>query len=371
MVFCKKNEVVRRSRWKDEWDLVLNQGGPGFCHFAITNLCDAHCEFCNFAVGKLKAGDIRSVSLAEGLSTIDILYRAGIRYIIFVGGEPLLHKNILEFIHHAHSRGMTPMICTNGGRLTPEMVRLLKDAGLKDLLISIDAPSAEVHEKNRNMRGLCEKIRQANAVLAELKIHTTASVTISRLVSDYGLLPDFLRSLGFSHVTFSYPLDILNSSYLGFARSPLVQYTPEELFQIFGTIKRLKKKFSVLNNTVSLTEMQRFVRKKRQMFPCLGGYRYFYVDWNLDVYRCHYWEHPMCKIQDFGPDKFVYDNCTRCMIDCYRDPSVLQHIAVSITEAYRLYRSGEYGPAITRLLTKKNFLALKAVMEQMRWISKL
>lgn len=373
MVFWKKAEAkTGSSKWKDQLRLVLDMGGPGFCHFAITNLCDAHCQFCSFAVGSLSPKEIRSVPLKEGIDSIDILYKAGIRYIIFVGGEPLLHRDILAFVRHAHELGMVAMICTNGGRLTPDFIFELKDAGLNDIIISIDAPSVAIHEENRKIKDLCDKIRQANVVLKQVKIHTTASVTISKLVSDYKLLPNFLRSLGFAHVTFSYPLETLNSSYLGYAPSHLVRYTPKELCDIFDTIKLLKKDIHVLNNTVSISEMQRFLRKEPQLFPCLGGYRYFYIDWNLDVYRCHYWSHPMCKIHEFGPDHFIYDNCTMCMIDCYRDPSVLQHIAVSISEAYHLAKKNKYGLAFKRLFFKKtNYLSLKAIFEQMRWITKL
>ena len=32
---------------KEILQLVL-QGGPGFCQIALTNVCNAHCRFCNF-----------------------------------------------------------------------------------------------------------------------------------------------------------------------------------------------------------------------------------------------------------------------------------------------------------------------------------
>ena len=43
----------------------------------------------------------------------------------------------------------------------------------------------------------------------------------------------------------------------------------------FERIKALKKRFRVLNPTPSIEEMQRFLRKEEQRFPCLGGFQYF------------------------------------------------------------------------------------------------
>lgn len=368
-----KNKVrkSRFSRWNDHLNLIFNHGGPGFCHFVITNRCDAHCKFCNFAAGNLKPQDLRAVSLEEGLLSIDILYDSGIRYIEFVGGEPLLHKEITSFVAHAHQKGMHTLICTNGGHLTADFIHHLKEAGLKSVVISIDAPSCAVHEKNRGIRDLCQKIRQANRVLKKVNIHSTASVTISKLISDYDRLPEFLTEMGFSQVTFSYPLQYLGSTYQGFSTSDLVHFSPQELITIFDKIQQLKKRFHIVNNKVSIAEMQKFLRREPQQFPCLGGYRYFLLDWNLDIYRCHFWKTPICKIHEFGPHRFIRDHCNRCMIDCYRDASVLQYIAVSLTDAYQAMKARNLKGVYRSLVTKKNLLCLQAVMEQLRWITKV
>lgn len=359
------------SKWMDAIGLIVTQGGPGLCHFVITNLCDAHCKFCNFAVGKVGARDIRFVSREDGRRAIDILYNNGIRYIEFVGGEPLLHKDLPVFISHAHRKGMTTMICTNGGRLDADSINKLKEAGLDSLVISIDAPSVAAHEQNRGIQNLCNTVMRANRELRSAGINSTASVTISKLIQNYEALPGFLKSLGFHYMTFSYPLQTLGSSYLGYSDSQLVHFGREELIDIFETIKRMKKDFHIVNNTVSLTEMQRFLSDKKQDFTCLGGYRYFLLDWNLDVYRCHFWETPMCTIDDFGPDKLIRDNCQRCMIDCYRDASVLQHAAVSISDAVKALQKRKIGEAIKKIAQKQNFWSVKANLEQLRWTVKL
>ena len=45
---------------------VLQHGGPGYLQFAITNICNAKCDFCGFAVDRFDPKQRRSVTLAGG-----------------------------------------------------------------------------------------------------------------------------------------------------------------------------------------------------------------------------------------------------------------------------------------------------------------
>jgi hypothetical protein len=97
--------------------------------------------------------------------------------------------------------------------------------------------------------------------------------------------------------------------------------------------------------------MQRHLRGEPEKFGCLGGYKYFYVDWDLNLYRCQYWETPMCNIHEFDQSKLIRDGCTRCMIDCYRAPSVLQFVAISAGSAYYNLRQGKLFAAVKDIST--------------------
>jgi MoaA/NifB/PqqE/SkfB family radical SAM enzyme len=274
---------------------------------------------------------------------------------------------------YAAERGIRPMICTNGSLWTEENMRALAASGLSSVIMSIDAHDVARHEKNRCLPGVCRKIQRANAVFGELGVQTTASVTASRLIDHYEKLPDFLRALGFASCTFSYPLTRLASSYLSFSDSALVSYKAEELIGVFEKIKRMKERtgFPVANPRESLTDMQRHLRGQPERFGCLGGHKYFYLDWNLNLYRCHAWDKPMCGIYEFDETKLIRDGCTKCMIDCYRDPSVLQFVAVNASDAARNLRNGKWAAAARNILDPRNLVSLRAVWESRRWIGKV
>jgi len=347
------------------------EGGPGFCQFAINNACNAGCDFCSFSLDALPREEWIFAPLPKAKEAIDILVRHGVRYLVITGGEPMLHPDCFDIIRHAKGQRMVVILVTNGSRLDRTNIHALKESGLSSIIISIDAASAKAHEENRRLPKVCEKIRAANVVLRELRIQSTASVTMSRLIDDYTLLPAFLKGLGFESVTFSYPLTTLGSSFLGHANSHLVSYTPEELLHVFEEVKKLKRHLHVVNPTASLDEMQRFLRKEPQRFECLGGYKYFYLDWNFLFWRCHYWEEPICSIFEFDDSRRIRDGCTRCMIDCYRDASVMQHVAVSVSDSIAQARQGMWRGAAKRLFNRNNLASLQSVVEGLGWITRI
>jgi len=350
---------------------VLDHGGPGYLQFAITNICNAKCDFCGFAVDRFDPKQRRSVTLPEARDVIDICLKNHIGYLLFVGGEPLVHRDLTAMTRYTAERGIHPMICTNGSLWTEQNMCELARAGLSSVIMSVDAHEVAKHEKNRGLPDVCRKIQRANEVFCELGIQTTASVTASKLIDDYEKLPDFLARLGFKSCTFSYPLTSLASSYLSFSDSTLVSYKTEELIQVFEKIKQMKKHsgFPVVNPTESLTQMQRHLRREPEKFGCLGGHKYFYLDWKLDLYRCHFWEKPMCNIYDFDESKLIRDGCTRCMIDCYRDPSVLQFVAINASDAWHALRRGQVFKAARHVFDPRNLTSIKAVWEDRKWIS--
>ena len=358
------------------WHLVkecLQNGGPGYLQFAITNICNAHCDFCGFSVDRFDKSARKSVTLQEAYDVIDIAVKNGIGFILFVGGEPLAHKDLPYMLKYAADSGLQPMICSNGSLWTDENVHMYAELGLTSVIMSIDATNIELHEKNRGLKGVCEKIAKANKLFRELGVESVASVTASKLIDDYQKLPQFLVSLGFDRCTFSYPLSIkdpLESSYLSFSDSGLVDYTTDELITVFEKLAALKKNpdVTIVNPLESFREMIHHLKKEPEVFPCLGGLKYFYLDWNLDLYRCHYWNKPMCKIYDFDSTKLIRDHCTKCMIDCYRDPSILQFIAVNMSDIYHGLKSFNMSSALKKTFDKRNVTSIVSVLEGQSWI---
>src|SRR2546429_6124135 len=130
---------------------VLDHGGPGYLQFAITNICNAKCDFCGFAVDRFDPKKRRSVTLQEARDVIDIAVKNHIGYLLFVGGEPLVHKDLRAMTRYAAERGIHPMICTNGSLWTEQNMRSLAAHGLSSVIMSIDSHDVVKHAQNRGL----------------------------------------------------------------------------------------------------------------------------------------------------------------------------------------------------------------------------
>jgi hypothetical protein len=56
------------------------------------------------------------------------------------------------------------------------------------------------------------------------------------------------------------------------------------------------------------------------------------------------------------------------MIDCYRDPSVLQFVAMSASDAWHNLKRGHLVAAAGNVFDRRNLLSLKSVWENWKWI---
>ncbi|MCO6415740.1 radical SAM protein [Siccirubricoccus sp. KC 17139] len=343
---------------------LVPKGGPAICNVSVTNLCNATCDFCNFAHDKGFVTDRRSLDasrFAEGLARLK--REAGVRFVTFMGGEPLLHKNIVEMVRTATEMGVQPTMVTNGWLLPPK-VDALADAGITTLFISIDAPTAEVHEKNRGLRGVCERIREANAKLTARGVTVIASVAMTRLVTDYAALARFVKSLGFSAITFSYPRKAaLGSSSLVWSEdSELVDMTPAEILAAFDAAEGAREIIPVHNPRAGLADMRRRLTGQGERFICHAGYKYFYLDWNYDLWRCEDWDKPLASLWDFTAKDMVRDGCQACTTDCYRDASIMLHFAIAIGDAFASVREGRPLAAFKALTDRRNAGSIGAVI---------
>jgi MoaA/NifB/PqqE/SkfB family radical SAM enzyme len=352
---------------------LVPRGGPAICNVSVTNLCNATCDFCNFAHDKGFVTDRRSLDASRFAAGLRLLTeRANVRFVTFMGGEPLLHKNIVEMVQTATDMGVQPTMVTNGWLLPPK-VDALADAGITTLFISIDAPTAEVHETNRGLRGVCERIREANTKLAARGVTPIASVAMTRLVTDYQALARFVKSLGFAAITFSYPRRAaLGSSSLVWSEdSALVDMTPAEILAAFDAAEGARSIIPVHNPREGLADMRRRLTGQGERFVCHAGYKYFYLDWNYDLWRCEDWAKPISKLWDFTPEQMMRDHCQACTTDCYRDASIMLHFSVSIGDAFARMKEGRPVAAFKALADGRNAGSIGAVIGHGRRLARL
>ena len=336
---------------------------PAVCDVSVTNICNAACDFCGFARDKMlepaKYLDADAFHQAHV-----ILHRRGVRYLTFQGGEPLVHPDIIRMVSSTVAGGIRCAVITNGWFL-PRHIDALAAAGLSQVIISIDSPNLVRHERNRGLMGLEHRIIEGIARAHALGLPVQASVTINRLLN-FEELPQTLHRLGFDNVSFSYPRrEPFGSTSLVYHDSSLIDLDQNELLTAIDAIRRLRRLFPVLNPRASLDEVARYVRGEPQSIPCVGGYKYFYVDWNLDIWRCEAWSEPMGSVLDLDRIPDLRDPCNACMMACYRTASMLMHSAVATRDAAMAFSSGRIGDAVATLFRRGVAVSFWALIEEL------
>ena len=117
----------------------------------ILEACNADCFMCDFA----KSNDKFRFGVEDLKAMLPTVYNEGIRYIRFTGGEPLMHKQIVELIQAITDQGIKSSIITNG-TILEQKAEALAQAGLDQVIVSIDGQE-KTHDALRGTPGLFKR----------------------------------------------------------------------------------------------------------------------------------------------------------------------------------------------------------------------
>jgi MoaA/NifB/PqqE/SkfB family radical SAM enzyme len=112
--------------------------------------CNARCSFCAIWKKEYQKQLEPEMTTAEIKHIIDDLARLHITMMTFTGGEPTLRSDLSEIIDYASNKGLFTSLSTNGFYLY-DLIKANKLKNLDWILISIDWPDAERHDRNRHL----------------------------------------------------------------------------------------------------------------------------------------------------------------------------------------------------------------------------
>ncbi len=160
---------------------------PVLGEIALTYRCNNRCRFCYAGCG----GEEKATSAAGELDTegfkrvIDAFRRdAKIPFFSFTGGEPLLRDDLEELAAYAVASGLRVNLVSNGTLASPERAASLYAAGLRTAQISLEAPSAALHDELTGRQGAFnESVAGIEALIAagmSVQTNSTATSQIGR-----------------------------------------------------------------------------------------------------------------------------------------------------------------------------------------------
>jgi MoaA/NifB/PqqE/SkfB family radical SAM enzyme len=128
---------------------------PIWAQLNITRQCNLRCGYCT------EYDNSRGhVPTAEVIARIDHCKELGVLHTDLIGGEPLLHPDLIPLMRHVVRSGMSTGMTTNGFLLTEDRLKELVDLGMGRIQISIDrlTPSPDTPKSLKTLQGKIEMV---------------------------------------------------------------------------------------------------------------------------------------------------------------------------------------------------------------------
>jgi Fe-coproporphyrin III synthase len=229
--------------------------------------CNCRCVMCDI----WKTDEHREFSLAQLESQMDAIERLQVRWVVFTGGEPLMHSNLFALTDLLRGRGTRVTILSTGllfERFAREITEHVDDA-----IVSLDGP-AEIHDRIRRVpRGfnrIADGVRAIRAQRPEFQIG--ARCTVQR--TNHAALVDTAcaaRQIGLSSISFL-AADLTSTAFnriepWGTSRQSGIALTLEEVDVLERQIETLLHDPSVIDRPQHLHRIVRHFRAHLGLEP--------------------------------------------------------------------------------------------------------
>jgi cyclic pyranopterin phosphate synthase len=124
---------------------------PRSVRLSLTDRCDLACIYCrpDRNDGYLE----RRLDVDAWITMVEGLVRAGVRRVRITGGEPLLHKDVVEVVGRLAKLPLEDLALTTNATRLAALARPLREAGLKRVNVSLDTlDAARFHRMTRGGR---------------------------------------------------------------------------------------------------------------------------------------------------------------------------------------------------------------------------
>jgi molybdenum cofactor biosynthesis enzyme MoaA len=144
------------------------------CEMILTNKCNFHCLYCRGLSGEAN----KVLSKEEIVEGLGYWIRDGLKNVRFSGGEPLLHKNLVEAVDFCSNNGVNRVAVSSNGSLPVKKYNALLDAGANDFSISLDACCSADGDIMAGVAGKWEKVIE-NIKYLSTKTYVSVGIVVT------------------------------------------------------------------------------------------------------------------------------------------------------------------------------------------------
>lgn len=287
------NNVIKRELLRHT-SPDLSAEKPSFIFLAITRKCPMRCEHC-FEWDNLNQQE--SFTKEDLLKTVALFQQQHVLQIHFSGGEPMVRiKDLVDIITFAAKKSEC-WVLTSGFNFTSANARLLKQAGCKGVVVSIDHYIPEMHNLFRGHANSFDMALNAIAAAKREGLVTAVSVCATKQFLNQGSLPlyvDFAWQLG---VQFVQVLEPRNIGHYG-GQNVLLEEKHIQQLELF---------FKKVNHSPAYSSYPTLMYHgfHQRRVGCFSGSRSVYIDSAGDVHAC-----PFCHTKSYNIIDLIHNGNT-------------------------------------------------------------
>ena len=225
----------------------------------ITSRCMKRCRHCYMFESERYRTEIeqeltfeKMLEILDDISDFEHKYKFGVNDYFITGGDPVLNPDYKKLLLELKKRGKRTYIMGNPETLTPEIIRIFKDAGVQQMQMSMDG-LRETHDLYRGS-GNFDVTVKALEMLDEYDLPGTIMFTLTgenkdELISLMDYVANNTKAKGFA-------FDLVCG--VGNAKDISLQLTKEEVKKYFELYLEEKKKIKASGKQIRMAEKSKF-----------------------------------------------------------------------------------------------------------------
>ncbi len=157
---------------------AASENQPRLIFWEVTKGCNLRCIHCRATATELSSPTDLSTPTALGI--IDQITGLGNPILVLSGGEPLYRSDIFQLARYGTDKGLRVALATNGTLVTKEVARMIVQAGVRRVSISLDGADGLTHDTFRGIPGAFEAAIYGFRNLKALGMSLQINMTIAR-----------------------------------------------------------------------------------------------------------------------------------------------------------------------------------------------
>ncbi len=269
-----------------------------------TRRCPLACRHCR---GASRDCDYEGeLSTAECFRVMDSIAAHARPMIIFTGGEPMYRADLPELVRYAAAKGFRAVLAPCGLFATPERLAELKAAGIQMMSLSVDGPTAELHDAFRGVPGAFEHVLSAMAAAREAGLPFQINTTVTRQSAAWlPAMRDFALEQGAAQLDCFFLVPVGRGAELR-----EIALSPDETERVIEGLLRMDAEGPLHVHLTCAPQVVRIARRlglpprpgKRPVTGCMGGKSFTFISHRGELQPCGFFALPCGNLREFNFD---------------------------------------------------------------------